>query len=93
MATYGINAVRTEQPYGYSHPHISYVRLTDGTVETRRQVIKFIEEYKMTYVTSAPGYPQAKVVVAGCPKCGSGDYITTEPDWTVENNLLELPRF
>lgn len=35
----------------------------------------------------------ARVIVAGCPRCGSGDYITTEPDWTEENNLLDLPRF
>lgn len=90
---YRITHVRTEQPYGYSHPHISHVRLSDGTVETRAQVIKYIEQYKMTYVTYRPGYPEAKVVVANCPRCGSGDYITTEPDYTEDNNLLDLPRF
>jgi hypothetical protein len=90
---YEITAVRTEQPPGYSHPHIAKVRLSDGTVETRRQVITCIEQYKMTYITHAPDGEEAKVVVADCPKCGSGDYITTEPDYTEKNNLLDLPRF
>lgn len=91
--TYKVTAVRTEQPAGYSHPHIAKVKLSGGTVETRAQVITYIREHKMTYVTSAPGVPEAKVIVAGCPKCGSGDYITTEPDSTEKNNLLDLPRF
>jgi len=90
---YYINAVRTEQPYGYSHPHIAKVRLTDGTIETRAQVIRYIVSFGLTYMTYAPGVPSARVIVAGCPACGSGDYITTEPDWTTQNNLLDLPRF
>jgi len=90
---YKVVAVRTEQPYGYSHPHISHVKLAGGTVETRAQVIDYIRNHRMTYVTSAPGVPEAKVIVAGCPRCGSGDYITTEPDSTEKNNLLDLPRF
>jgi Protein of unknown function (DUF3892) len=91
--TYKVVAVRTEQPAGYSHPHIAKVKLAGGTIETRAQVINYILNHRMTYVTSAPGVPEAKVIVAGCPKCGSGDYITTEPDWTEKNNLLDLPRF
>lgn len=93
MATYHITAVRTEQPPGYSHPHIARVRLSDGTVETRAQVIHYIRNYGMTYLTYAPGVPSARVIVAGCPVCHSGDYITTEPDTTTANNLLDLPRF
>ncbi|MDQ6810339.1 MAG: DUF3892 domain-containing protein [Actinomycetota bacterium] len=90
---YRITHVRTEQPPGSQHPHIAKIKLSDGTVETRSQVIMYIEQYKMTYVTYAPGVPEAKVVVARCPHCGSGDYITTEPDYTTANNLLDLPRF
>jgi hypothetical protein len=91
--TYKVAAVRTEQPPGYSHPHIEKVKLSNGTIETRAQVIRYIREMKLTYVTWAPGVPEAKVIVARCPKCGSGDYITTEPDYTEKNNLLDLPRF
>jgi len=69
------------------------VKLSDGTIETRSQVIRYIREMKLTYVTWATGVPEAKVIVASCPKCGSGDYITTEPDSTEKNNLLDLPRF
>jgi hypothetical protein len=94
VATAYITHVRLEDGPGYGYdPHIGAVKLSDGTVETRQQVIYYIEQSKWTYYTYRPGYPNAKVVVAGCPKCGAGDYITTEPDWTPENNLLSLPRF
>jgi len=92
MAHY-VTHVRTEQPYGYSHPHIAKVRLNDGTIETRAQVINYILNYGQTYMTYAPNVPSARVIVARCKQCGSGDYITTEPDYTVANNLLDLPRF
>ena len=93
-STYYITAVHTEQPPGYSHPHITKVRLRDGTVETRDYVINFIVNFKMEYLTDPPGATaSARVIVAQCPQCGSGDYITTAPDWTTENNLLDLPRF
>ncbi len=91
--SYAITHVRTEQPYGHSYPHISHVRLSSGVTETREQVIYYIEQLRMSYVTQAPGYPPARVVVGDCPECGSGDYITTAPDYTTENNLLSLPRF
>ncbi len=90
---YRITAVHTEPGHGGPHDHIAKVKLSDGTVETRAQVIHYIRNLKMTYVTSAPGVPEAKVIVASCPECGSGDYITTEPDNTEQNNLLDLPRF
>lgn len=90
---YKVTEVHTEKPAGYSHEHIAKVKLSDGTVETRAQVIRYIRESKLTYVTWATGVPEAKVIVAGCPQCGSGDYLTTEPDSTTKNNLLDLPRF
>jgi hypothetical protein len=90
---YRITAVRTVRPLGASHPHIAFVRLYDGTVENRAEVIHYITQRRLTYVTWKPGVPEAKVIVANCPICGSGDYITTEPDWTTQNNLLDLPRF
>jgi hypothetical protein len=93
VGAYHITHVRLEQPYGYAHPHIAKVMLSDGTVETRAEVIQYILYYRSTYLTYAPGVPRARVVVADCPECGTGDYITTEPDWTKENNLLKLPRF
>jgi hypothetical protein len=44
------------------------------------------------YYTEAAG-ERATVVVRACPTCGASDYITTLPDSTVKNNLLDLPRF
>lgn len=90
--TCNIEAVRTVTPTGWHHPHISHVRLTDGTVESREQVIRFINS-GWIYYTYKLGVPPAKVIVIDCPRCESGDYITTEPDWTEDNNLLDLPRF
>jgi hypothetical protein len=87
-----IEAVSLVHPPGRTHPHIGRVRLTDGTIESRAQVIRYIRQ-GWNYVTWAAGVPAARVIVAGCPICGSGDYITTEPDWTTGNNLLDLPRF
>jgi hypothetical protein len=92
MAHY-ITHVRTEQPYGYAHPHIAEVRLSDGTVETRAQVINYILNHGMIYMTQPVNAPAARVIVASCKVCGSGDYITTAPDSTTANNLLDLPRF
>ena len=90
---YYITAVRTEQPSGYAHSHIAQVRLSDGTVETRAQVIGYIRYHGMVYMTQPVNAPSARVIVASCHVCGSGDYITTAPDSTTANNLLDLPRF
>jgi hypothetical protein len=87
-----ITAVRLAYPPDRSHPHIGWVRLSDGTVETRAQVIGYINQ-GWNYLTYATNVPQARVIVMDCPICGSGDYITTEPDWTEQNNLLHLPKF
>ncbi len=94
MSTYYITHIRTEHPYGASHPHIARVLLSDGTEETRAQVISYILNHGLTYMTLPPtNAPSARVIVANCKVCGSGDYITTAPDSTTANNLLDLPRF
>lgn len=93
--TYQITAVHTERPYGHAHEHIAEVRLNHSPsfVLRRQTVIHDLRSpYGDRYFTEARGV-RAKVIVAGCPHCGQGDYITTEPDWTTENNLLSLPRF
>jgi hypothetical protein len=86
-----ITKVRTEQPPGYSHEHIAEVELSDGTREMRSTVISNINRGKH-YWTSGGGMV-ADVIVAGCPICYSGNYITTAPDTTTANNLLHLRRF
>jgi len=95
MATFQITGVRTARPPGYAHEHITDVRLNHSpTFVLRRQTVinDLRSPYGDRYYTEARGV-RAKVIAAGCPHCGTGDYITTEPDWTRENNLLSLPRF
>ena len=88
-----ITAVRTADGPSSAHEHIALVRLSDGTIQPRSEVITNILVYRMIYMTSAPGVPSARVIVARCPHCAASDYITTEPDYTTANNLLDLPRF
>lgn len=91
MASYTINAVRKEPVAApVSHQHIASVRLTDGSTLTRAQVIQKINGGD-TFTTS--GYPAGRVYVHNCPRCGTGDYITTHPDATTTNNLDNLPAY
>lgn len=91
--TFQIDGVRTFKPAGYTHEHITHVRLAgSGVILTRETVISDLRSpYGDRYYTFAGG-ARADVIVAGCPTCGHGDYITTAPDWTPINNLLSLPR-
>jgi hypothetical protein len=91
--TFYIDAVRTVQGSSSHDRHISQVRLTNGQVLTRDQVINDISYHRVTFYTYKPGVQGAKVIVHPCPHCRSRSYITTEPDWTPTNNLLHLPAF
>jgi hypothetical protein len=91
MAHYIIAEVHRGPVYAPTeHQHIETVRLTTGTVITRGQVIAMLRAGDL-FTTNAtpPGY----VYEHNCPHCGTGDYITTHPDATKTNNLLDLPRF
>ena len=95
MATYEITKVRTARAYGAAHEHISWVELSNRSDQrfSRETIIRDLRNpYGDRYYTYARG-TYARVIVAGCPVCAAGDYITTEPDWTTANNLLSLPRF
>jgi hypothetical protein len=93
MATYQITEVHTEaSSVGGHHEHIAKVRCSDGTTWSRETVIKDIRYGDDSYYTYGGG-AYADVTVGSCPCCSYGDYITTEPDYTTENNLLSLPRF
>jgi len=84
--------IRTEAGSGpTSHRHISAVELSGGTRESRSTVIANIRA-GINYWTYGGGVV-ADVVVRGCPYCTFSSYITTLPDSTKKNNLLELPEF
>lgn len=88
-----VTAVNVVQPIGERFPHIAKVRLSNGTIETKAQVISYLNLGWQYYTYPPGGAPQAKVIAVSCPSCTYGDYITTEPDSTDDNNLLDLPRF
>jgi hypothetical protein len=91
VASYTIVAVRTGSVAApFAHDHIEAVKLDDGTVLSRADVIVNISHGHVYYTN---GSPPALVIVHRCPHCGAGNYITTHPDSTTANNLLDLPRF
>jgi hypothetical protein len=91
VATYAIRAVKLERAYGATHDHIAAVKLVgDETSYPRAQIISWIYAGHVFFTNAVPA---ARVIVRNCPVCAAGDYITTEPDWTPKNNLLDLPRY
>jgi hypothetical protein len=91
---YEITEVHTVKPYGAMHEHIERVRLRGRRASLSKEVViaDLRNPWGDRYYTNAKGI-RAKVIAVTCPHCRDRDYITTEPDWTVENNLLSLPRF
>jgi hypothetical protein len=95
MATYEITRVRTVQTFGSAHEHIDAVEL-NGNLNLRFPRSTIIADLKNPYgdrYYTYGGGQYADVVVRGCPYCAFGEYITTLPDTTILNNLLQLPRF
>jgi Protein of unknown function (DUF3892) len=91
VATYSITAVHVERAPGASHDHIARVKLLNNTVDyPRAQIINWIRAGNVFYTYANP---PALVYVHSCPYCSARDYITTHPDATPRNNLLDLPRY
>jgi Protein of unknown function (DUF3892) len=91
MATFSITAVHLERALGATHDHIARVRLLGHTRDyPRAGIIKSIREGNVFYTYANP---PARVYVHSCPYCYASDYITTHPDNTATNNLLDLPRY
>jgi hypothetical protein len=91
MATYSITAVHLERAPGATHDHIARVKLLNQPGDyARAQIITAIwrGDIFFTYAN-----PPARVYVHRCPYCYASDYITTHPDDTPTNNLLDLPRY
>jgi Protein of unknown function (DUF3892) len=91
-ATYYIRAVHLERAPGATHDHIAAVKV----VGSERSIPRSDVEYAIRYggdVFYTNATPPARVIVRNCPFCYAHDYITTEPDYTVANNLLDLPKY
>jgi hypothetical protein len=91
MATYSITAVHLEKAPGATHDHIARVKLLHQHGDyARSQIIGWIRAGHLFYTYANP---PARVYVHACPYCRASDYITTHPDSTTKNNLLDLPKY
>jgi Protein of unknown function (DUF3892) len=92
VATYSITQVHLERSPGASHDHIGRVKLLGQPGDfTREQIVRAIRDGGDEFYTYAT--PPARVHVSRCPHCYAGDYLTTSPDGTKRNNLLDLPTY
>jgi len=95
MARYRITRVNVGMTTKDPHEHIRGVELNDSPSAriSRETVVADLKNPNGDrYYTLAAGVA-ADVVVRSCPKCLRNDYITTDPDKTIRNNLLQLPRY
>jgi Protein of unknown function (DUF3892) len=91
VATYSITHVHLEKSPGATHDHIARVRLLSHQRDySRAEIIGAIRSGDVFYTYANP---PARVFVHPCPFCAASDYITTHPDNTPTNNLLQLPKY
>jgi hypothetical protein len=91
MATFSITKVHMEWAVGSAHEHIGRVQLLGPTRDyARAEIITAIRAGDEFYTYANP---PARVHVSRCPHCSAGDYLTTSPDGTKRNNLLDLPKY
>ncbi len=92
MAVFRITGVRTERSANGTHEHISDVRIGAGSILRRDTVVSDLRSPSGDrYYTEVAGR-RASVAVVSCPLCDFRDYLRTEADSTIANNLLSLPR-
>ena len=91
MGTFSITAVHLERAPGATHDHIARVMLLNQVRDySRAEIIYAIRAGDQFYTYANP---PALVYVHSCPQCYADDYITTHPDNTTKNNLLDLPKY
>lgn len=95
MSTYRITKVRVEKTVRDPHEHITDVELNDRVDQrfSRQTIVNDLKSATGDRYYTLAGGERAEVVVRTCPACSFSDYITTLPDATKKNNLLDLPRF
>lgn len=87
---YQITHVRLSDNNATSTEHIIRVKLSDGTEETKAQVVKYIDQ-GMEYFYTVGG--NSKAYVETVHPVGRDPYIRTKANSTTKDNLLSLPRF
>lgn len=95
MTKFRVTKVCIKQTKKDPHDHITGVELDnrrDWRVSRSTVIANLNSPTGDRYYTLAGG-KEAEVVVRDCPNCSSDDYITTLPDSTTKNNLLDLKRY
>ncbi|MDY7222069.1 DUF3892 domain-containing protein [Halalkalibacterium halodurans] len=87
---YQITHIRLSDSYSSSTESISHVKLSGGTVETKQQVVRYIDQGMDYYYTQAGG---SRASVETVHPTGREPYIRTKANTSVKDNLLSLPRF
>jgi hypothetical protein len=92
---YRIGAVRVETTTDDAHEHIARVRIgfDRGAGVSRETVVSNLRKPKGDRHDIFANGAAMDVVVGTCPTCPFTDYITTAPETTTENDLLELRRY
>ncbi|CAM3707240.1 DUF3892 domain-containing protein [Cohnella lubricantis] len=85
-----ITHIRLSNSYSSSTEHITHVKLSTGTVETREQAVSYIDIGYEYYYTNQYG---SKANVETVHPTGRPAYIRTKANTTTVDNLLSLPRF
>ncbi|WP_068786631.1 DUF3892 domain-containing protein [Paenibacillus phocaensis] len=91
MASYQITHIRLSDPWGSNTEHITHVMLSGGTVETREEVVRYIDGGHEYFYTHGPW--NTKAYVETVHPYGRPAYIRTKANNTTTDNLLSLPRF
>lgn len=87
---YQITHVRLSDDNTTSTEHITHVKLSSGVVETKAQVVKYIDSGMEYYYTLSDN---SKAYVETVRPVGRDPYIRTKANNTTKDNLLSLPRF
>lgn len=85
-----ITHIRVSESFPTSTERITEVKLSDGTIETVAQVIRYLEIPCDYFYTTSGG---SKAYVEAVHPVNRNSYIRTKGDSTTSDNLLSLPRF
>lgn len=83
--------VHTQNNCPVIESEIVSVQLANGHIETKEQVVKWLDMHvKYFFTTSTYSRAEVKAVHPSLPE---KPYIRTDPNATTSDNLLSLPRF
>lgn len=88
--SFKITHIRLSDNNATSEESITAVKLSNGSEETKADVVTHIDQGSEYYYTQSNG---SKAVVETVHPVGSDPYIRTKANNTTKDNLFSLPRF